>query len=428
MGREVFAIIVILLAAWEGEGGCEDDAQWHVCSPSLMQKGMFVAKLHSKTGRQAPTSSASDHEEAGRGGAEVDLDLLQFSTTVDIEAIKELQESVGGIRMLCGSIIFLSLLFGLLRSLFSEGSLATPLAVAGLMASDGSMLVLNKLVVTAIPVPPLLLTCQLCFCACLLRAAGGLNLVDIEPLRWSKVKVFGPAALGMIVSMFLNMKVLQHTNVDTLIPFKSATPLITVALDHKLLGREWPELASWLALLGILISVLAFLHFEAAFIQLSAYFWIALWMMTLLFDTVYIKIVMNKVCMTPWTRAYYTNALGLLPCVLLSCWELQAVRSLLANLEALPLFLLLATCVQGTALSVFSFYVREELSSTSFLIVGHMCKILSTVLNVFTWHRHSTKAGLCALGCCLASAACYREAPLRQKVSSNNKAAPECVD
>ena len=42
-------------------------------------------------------------------------------------------------------------------------------------------------------------------------------------------------------------------------------------------------------------------------------------------------------------------------------------------------------------------------------------RTFTIVLNVLIWSEHATQAGLCALGCCLAFAACYREAPLRKE-------------
>ena len=50
---------------------------------------------------------------------------------------------------------------------------------------------------------------------------------------------------------------------------------------------------------------------------------------------------------------------------------------------------------------------------------GNLCKILTVVVNILIWDKHASTTGLAFLFVCLASAAFYRQAPLRECESAH---------
>ena len=82
------------------------------------------------------------------------------------------------------------------------------------------MLIANKLAVNAIPAPAFVLFCQLAGTAAVVAAAAGLGLADVDALEWSKVRRFAVVPLAFLCTIYANIKILQHANVETFITFR----------------------------------------------------------------------------------------------------------------------------------------------------------------------------------------------------------------
>lgn len=146
-------------------------------------------------------------------------------------------------------------------------------AVAGYMTCSALMLLVNKLTVEVIKAPSFLLCSQLFVAALFTRSCGALGLIEVDKLEYRKAKEFCLVPIAFLGTIFANIKILQHTNVETFIVFRASTPLIISVLDYIFLGRELPSRRSWMCLLGLLFGAASYVYFDKEF-NVDAYFWV----------------------------------------------------------------------------------------------------------------------------------------------------------
>ncbi|GBG23998.1 GDP-fucose transporter 1 [Hondaea fermentalgiana] len=295
------------------------------------------------------------------------------------------------------------------------GGLSTAYAVLGYMACSAGMLLVNKLAVHSMPTPGFVLLCQLAASAVFTWGAGRLRYIEVDPLSVDKVRKFWIVPVAFLMTVFANIKILQHSNVETFITFRASTPIIISVLDWALMGRELPSRKSWVCLFGLLVGALMYLYFEKGSMTATSYFWVAAWYCIFVFDQIFIKHITNTVKMTTWGRVYYTNALPVIPLFFIMYFtgEFEKLSSMEISLHSQ--FWLLVSCACGVAISYFAFLARAAVSATSFTVLGNTCKVITVSLNILIWDNHATAEGIMSLFMCLVCAFFYEQAPKRAK-------------
>ncbi len=81
-------------------------------------------------------------------------------------------------------------------------------------------------------------------------------------------------------------------------------------------------------------------------------------------------------------------------------------------MPAIGTYILLFSCIAGTAIGYTSWLCRSLVSATSFTLVGVVNKFLTVLLNVMIWDKHSSQTGLFAVCICLGAGFFYQQAPL----------------
>merc|ERR1712217_854206 len=116
---------------------------------------------------------------------------------------------------------------------------------------------------------------------------------------------------------FLNGKVLQTSNVETLITFRACSPLFVGGMDWLFLGREFPSVRSILALLGVLLGAIGYVLCDSEFIMhgVSAYGYVSMYLVVIVFEMTYAKHMISNVKFESavWGSVLYTNALAIGP-------------------------------------------------------------------------------------------------------------------
>lgn len=69
---------------------------------------------------------------------------------------------------------------------------------------------------------------------------------------------------------------LQYSNVETFITFRSSTPLVLAFCDWAFLGRHLPCGRSWAALLALLASTAGYAYYDEGFVVETAV-WLLAW-------------------------------------------------------------------------------------------------------------------------------------------------------
>ncbi|KAJ1618920.1 hypothetical protein T492DRAFT_1089714 [Pavlovales sp. CCMP2436] len=290
---------------------------------------------------------------------------------------------------------------------------------AGYVVSSSLMLVVNKAALRAFPFPGSLAVLQYAASALVVRSLAAAGLVEAEPLRWSRVRQFWTVTLVFSLTIFVNMHVLQRTNVETVVVFRSNVPVLTALCDFLFLGMELPSARSWAALLTIIVGSLVYVehasHVDANTLQIALTY-VAL----IAFEMVYVKHVMNTVEMSTFTRVLYNNSLSCAfgTAIALLTGEggrLARARRVDISIEALSSTgaLLLLSCAFGLSISFFGFGFRSAVSATTFTVVGVMCKVFSVGTSLLLLHARWSARGVLGLTLCLAGGACYKQAPKR---------------
>ena len=325
---------------------------------------------------------------------------------------------------------------------------AVAMAVAGYATCSSLMLILNKIAVHTLPAPSLVLFVQLMLAAAVVRGAGMAGLADVDKLEYEKVRGFAPVALAFLCVIYANIKTLQHANVETFIVFRASTPLVVSLADYFFLGRALPSCRSWLSLIGLVCGVCGYVlsdtnkefngcefyecvHCVVSLLQqmlimnssseplVALDMWIAAWYTMFCFDQIYIKHAVETVNMrSNWGRVFYCNFLAALPLIPSAYGEFVRLDADVwtANSAAA----LMVSSLLGCGISYFAFLCRKVLSATAFTVVGNCCKIATITINCIIWDLHASPEGIGFLLISLACAFFYRQAPLRNSMSSND--------
>ena len=82
--------------------------------------------------------------------------------------------------------------------------------------------------------------------------------------------------------------------------------------------------------------------------------------------------------------------------------------------------LLVLSCFIGAGIGFSGWWCRSLLSATSFTVVGIVNKILTVLLNILLWDKHSSFFGTGCLLLTLMGGALYQQAPLKSEVEGGN--------
>lgn len=279
-------------------------------------------------------------------------------------------------------------------------------AVGGYMLCSATLLISNKYTVYMLPAPSFILFAQLFGTAVAVRTAKALGAIECDELELSKARAFSPAAVVFLCTVFLSMKSLQYSNVETIMVFRFSAPLCISVADYLFLGRELPTPRSWACLVALLLGAVGYVKTDGAF-QAKGYAFCALWYMVFCLDQVYVKHVTNTVKMkSNWGRVYYSSVLASMPLIFTFAsdpTELEAIQ----NASVRAILALAVSVALGVAMGYFSWMARSLLSATAFAVVGNACKLLTILLNIAIWDKHASPVGIACLLFCLAAAYLY---------------------
>ena len=253
--------------------------------------------------------------------------------------------------------------------------------------------------------------------------------VPVDDLKWEYVVPYLYYIIAFSLGVYCNMKSLSISNVETVIVFRALCPCFVSVLDTLFLGREYPNVRSWIAMGTIVAGTYGYASFDTKFQTQgwSAYTWPILYLIIISFEMAYGKQIIRSVDLKTLSGpVLYTNLLGVVPMMLLG-WiagEPDKFRNENPNGLSLGLnviFLLFLGCVAGTGIGYSSWWCRDKVSATTFSLIGVMNKCLTIFINFFIWDQHAPLAGIACLSLCLVGGAFYQQAPLRHVPSATGK-------
>mmetsp|Transcript_88427 Transcript_88427/g.249177 ORF Transcript_88427/g.249177 Transcript_88427/m.249177 type:complete len:377 (-) Transcript_88427:105-1235(-) len=288
-------------------------------------------------------------------------------------------------------------------------------AVLFYASCSSTMLVFNKIAMHLVPNASFLLFCQFAFVILVVHARKWCRPdLDIELLKWEKVRPFAPAVFVFFICLLSNNKALKGVNVETIIVVRSCSPIAVAILDYVALARDLPNVSGILALFGIMGGALIYANAEGGFRSEDA-LWLVVYFVSIVVEMVFVKFVVDTVPMSTWTRVYYNSALSL-PLASLSAFCTGDLHSLNMDWGLGDVVAVLMTCIGGVAIAYAGFNLRKAVSATTFTVVGVVCKIFTVLINDLIWTQHSTLVGHVGLLVCIASGFLYERSKPRSGV------------
>lgn len=293
---------------------------------------------------------------------------------------------------------------------------------AGYCLSASLLSIINKWAIMKFPYPGALTALQYFTSAAGVVICGWLKFVEHDRLDLLTMWHFLPAAIIFYLSLFTNSELLLHANVDTFIVFRSAVPIFVAIGETLFLHQPWPTMRTWASLATIFGGSLLYVLTDYQF-TFMAYSWALAYLVSMSIDFVYIKHVVMTIGLNTWGLVLYNNleALLLFPLELLIMGELKKIKHEITDESdwysfdvVLPVGL---SCLFGLAISFFGFSCRRAISATGFTVLGIVNKLLTVVINLVIWDKHSTVVGTVGLLICMLGGVMYQQ-------STSNKPKP----
>ena len=281
---------------------------------------------------------------------------------------------------------------------------------------SSTMLVINKMVLEAIPIPTVVSCAQL--------AVGAASVVSMEALG---AKVLGKADSKKIwpfmlytamfaAGLIANMNALLLTNVGAVIATRTCLPVIVCIFEWAFLDRALPSTRSTVALAGVVGCAGLYIRFNTGVTTTGrlGYVWLAVWWVLLALQMTYGKWITEKIEMSQWERVFYNNACAIPPTVVISFATGEASK--LKNVGVGPgaSIWLFASCAVGTCLSYSGWKTRSMITATAFTLVGVLNKMAAIVFTAIVWPNDTTVVSIVLLVACILFGMLYQEAPKRK--------------
>jgi len=298
-------------------------------------------------------------------------------------------------------------------------------AIVAYSFCSGTLVLLNKLTLHFLPFPSLVVCFQLFACVVIIYGAMLMKIIDVDPIQWKFVKPYLLYILFFSSGIYCNMRSLNISNVETVIVFRSLTPIAVAILDALFLGREWPSRRSWAGLSTLVAGAYGYASFDEEFQTqgYQAYMWPTAYTCIIALEMAYgKKIVKDVPLQTRSGPVVYTNLIGFVPMLLLAnigneyskFWDFYWGESN-GKFPPLGIFLLILGSLVGTGIGYSSWWCRGLVSATSFTLIGVMNKFLTIILNSLIWDQHAAPEGIFCLFVCIGGGMIYKQAPMRSK-------------
>lgn len=296
---------------------------------------------------------------------------------------------------------------------------------AGYCISASLLSIINKWAIMKFPYPGALTALQYFTSAVGVLVCGWLKVIEYDRLDLLTMWRFLPAAIIFYLSLFTNSELLLHANVDTFIVFRSVVPIFVAIGETLFLHQPWPSMRTWFSLTTIFGGSVLYVLTDYQF-TFMAYSWALAYLVSMSIDFVYIKHVVMTIGLNTWGLVLYNNleALLLFPLELLIMGELKKIKHEITDESdwysfqvVLPVAL---SCLFGLSISFFGFSCRRAISATGFTVLGIVNKLLTVVINLVIWDKHSTFVGTVGLLICMFGGIMYQ-----QSTSKNPKAVKE---
>jgi hypothetical protein len=177
--------------------------------------------------------------------------------------------------------------------------------------------------------------------------------VSVDGLEWDKVRAYSMYIVAFVAAIYANMQALSHSNVETVIVFRSCSPIAVSIVEYFFMDRAWPSIRSTVSLLLVATGALFYCMSDSQFALkgFGAYTWVIIYFFLITFEMTYGKKLTSSVKMdSVWGPVLYCNLLAAMPMFLLgySNGDYNGISEKLTELPLNGVLILLFSCVAGT--------------------------------------------------------------------------------
>mmetsp|Transcript_29833 Transcript_29833/g.77007 ORF Transcript_29833/g.77007 Transcript_29833/m.77007 type:complete len:324 (+) Transcript_29833:166-1137(+) len=282
---------------------------------------------------------------------------------------------------------------------------------------SSTMLIVNKLAVVALPLPNLLLLAQVFASVVLVVLAHFTKLTTVDFNNWSKAWEWRYVMFWWLMPMITNMMALKVVTVETVIIFRTLSVFAVAGGDYFFFGKKF----SIIQISGMILIFVGSVVYSSADVNYDAYgyFWAFLYFGATVVNSLYVKMVFDKMTsMSNVEKMYYQNLVAV-PALLVLSLIADPLDKLGAAVEDMSLSGVTAvvlSCFMGTMISLAGTFLRDLVSPTSFNIAGNSNKFATVLFSAVLLQAQNTSTALMGLVIALIGGATYALAPGPKKI------------
>ena len=286
-------------------------------------------------------------------------------------------------------------------------------------AVSSTMLLFNKACMMVLPAPCTVTFLQVTGTTLLIAGAWCCSLVDIQAVTRAVLWQYVLYSVLFVLGINFTMRSLASTSVDTVLLFRSCSPLLVSFIDTLCLGREMPSRRSCASMLCIVLGATWFaaseLHYTSGLDVPGVYVNTVNLLLTATLMT-WGKHVTDSSDVSLTTSVFICNLTSIVPILALAVLEQEhlVIREY-RWLSEYDVIVLSISCVMGTALSYLGWQMRMMMSATSFTVVGVLNKVLTVILNGMIWPDHALWSSKIGLLFSLVGGSFYQQATARMR-------------
>lgn len=271
----------------------------------------------------------------------------------------------------------------------------TSIILIGYLVSSSCLSIVNKWALLHFPFPAILLAVQFTFTTFVVLAGMRMKFIDRIELSQCKIIKFMPAIVIFYISLFSSNILIQYGTVDTLIAFRSSTPLAVLPLEMFFLKRPFPGVLAFTTLLIITAAGIGYSFFDSIF-DIQIYMAGFTYVICIVVDSLLLKEIVHTIELSDWGLVYYNNLFSLCLFPLSLLLPNQTIDKF-TNFNSYALLPIFVSCVLGVAISYFGMNARQVLTATTFTVLGVGNKFATIVINALVWKFHATLYGTMCL-------------------------------
>ena len=283
-------------------------------------------------------------------------------------------------------------------------------------ACSSTMLVINKLAVSANGLPTVVSGAQLAVSAGVVAVMEAFGAGVLGPFERKRIVPFVTYTSMFAAGLFANMKALMLTNVGAVIAARCCLPLIVCVIEWAFMGRMFPNSRSIASLIGVVLSASFYISNDTG-VSVdggAGMFWLLTWWLLLAAQMTYGKHLTDNIQMTQWERVFYTNALAIPPTIVLYFATGENTMEMKNGDGAM--FYLVLSCVVGVAISYSGWKCRSVITATTFTLVGVLNKMATITFTIILWPSDFSVLKTLSLLACVGFGLMYVDAPKRKDV------------